>query len=97
MKGNLKAKLMETDSGDARMVGVVVAVLVTITIGLLVYTEISESISITSATGITAHTNVNNTAQTIFTLAPIVAIVLVASIILGVVMTFGGTGRGGGV
>jgi uncharacterized membrane protein YjgN (DUF898 family) len=78
------------------VVGVLVAVLVTIVIGLLVFTEISGSITIGSADGITAHANVNTTAQTVFTLAPIVAIVLVASLILGVVMTFG-TRPGGGI
>lgn len=85
----------ENKKADARMVGVLVAVLVTIVIGLLVFTEVSNSIDIAATDGQTAHANVNATAQTVFTLAPIVAIVLVASIILGVVMSFGGKPGGG--
>ncbi len=95
MKSNRKAKFAENEKADARMVGILVAVLVIITIGMLVFYEISNSIKITSTAGKTAHSNVNNTAVTVFTLAPIVAIVLVASIILGVVTSFGAKPGGG--
>jgi len=95
MKANQKLSLRDDDRGDVRMVGMIVGVLVVIVIGLLVFTEVSGSITITSATGKTAHSNVNTTAQTVFTLAPIVAIVLIASIILAVVTDFGGSGKGG--
>lgn len=79
---------------DAKMVGAIVALLVVITIGLLVYYEIAGSIAINNASGVTAAAAVNTTANTVFTLAPIVAIVLIASLILFYVTRFGG---GGGV
>ena len=95
MKANKKHILKDNDHADVSIVGAIVGVLVVIVIGLLVYTEISGSISISSATGQTAHANVNSTASTVFTLAPIVAIVLIASVILATVTNFGGSGRGG--
>ena len=87
-------QLMKDKLGNAAMVGGLVAILVVIVIGLLVFTEISGSINTGSADGIAAHANVNTTAQTVFTLAPIVAVVLVASIILAVVTGFGKSGGG---
>lgn len=94
MKGNQKAKLVEDDHADARMVGMIVGILVVIVIGLLVFTEISNSIETGTTEGAVAHASVNTTAGTVFTLAPIVAIVLVASIILAVVTGFGGGKQG---
>jgi len=79
------------------MVGVLVATLVVIVIGLLVYWQISEAVDITSTQGRTAWSNVNTTANTVFGLAPIVAIVLIASVILAAVMGFGAGKYGGGL
>ena len=93
MKSNSKAKL--NNKAQASIVGGVVAVLVVIVIGILVFWNVSDSIDIDSSTGVAVHSDVNDTAETIFGLAPIIAIVLIASIILGVVTGFGGKGSGG--
>ena len=95
MKANRKMKILEDDKADVRMVGLLVSTLVIIVIGLLVYWQISEAIDITNADGRTAWGNVNTTANTVFTLAPIIAIVLIASIILAAVSGFGAGPRGG--
>lgn len=93
MKGNSKSKL--ANKAQASIVGGVVAVLVVIVIGILVFWSVSDSIEISSSTGVAVHSDVNDTAETIFGLAPIIAIVLIASIILGVVTGFGSGGKGG--
>ena len=59
------------DSGSAGMVGAVISVLVTVVIGLIVYYKIAASINGLPAAGVTAAANVNTTANTVFTLAPI--------------------------
>jgi len=84
--------LKENKSGYAAVVGTVVAVLITIAIGLLLYYKIIAGLlngaSLPTA-GYTAIANLNTTANSVFTLAPIIAIVLIAGIILAVVMGFG--------
>jgi hypothetical protein len=81
------------EHGYAAMVGAVVAVLVSIIVGILVYYKIAGSINGLPAAGVTAAANVNTTANTVFTLAPIVGIVMIAGIILAIVTNFGrGTG-----
>ena len=82
------------DHGYAQMVGAVVAVLVSIAVGILVYYKIVGSIAPGTTAGATALTSVNSTANTVFTLAPIVGIVMIAGIVLAIVMNFG---RGSGV
>lgn len=85
-------KLKENTAGFAGAVGVVVASLITITIGVLIYFKVLGSLGGGgSAAQVTALTNLNSTASTVFTLAPIVVIILIASVILGVVMSFGQT------
>jgi hypothetical protein len=81
------------DSGYAAMVGSVVAVLVSIVVGILVYYKIVGSMGNTNAGAIVAMANVNTTANTVFTLSPIVGIVMIAGIILAIVTNFG---RGSG-
>lgn len=88
-------KLKKDEKGYARVVGTVVAALVVIVIGLIVFVQVSDSIKLTDATAQTVQSNVNSTAATVFSLAPIIVIVLVAGIILGVVSRFGGTSGGG--
>ena len=80
---------MENESGFAAAVGGVIAILVSIIVGILVYYKIAGSINGLPAAGVTAAANVNTTANTVFQLMPIVAIVVVAGIILAVVMGFG--------
>jgi hypothetical protein len=92
--------------GSAQMIGVVIALLVSIIIGVLIWFKINQSIFTSmgyAADGAphvglnltkTLFTNVNTTANTIWTLFPIVAVVVVAGIILAIVTNFG---RGSGV
>lgn len=86
------------ENAYAGMVGAVVAVLVSIIVGILVYYKIAGSVSLPSGTAgvgaVTAAANVNTTASTVFTLAPIVGIVMIAGIILAIVTNFG-RGSGG--
>ena len=84
---------MNDDHAYAGMVGAVIAVLVSIIIGILIYYKIAGSINGLPSAGVAAALNVNNTANTVFTLAPIVGIVMIAGIILAIVTNFG---RGSG-
>lgn len=94
MKANRKSSLVYDNNANVRIVGSIVAILAIIVIGWIVYWNISTSIQIENTAGQDTHADLNNTAETIFQLAPIVGIVLVASIILGVITRFGG-GSGG--
>jgi hypothetical protein len=89
-------------AGEATLVGVVVATLVAIIIGVMVWYNINKNIFSNfgfPAVHTTATTsqnatqvvlaNVNTTANTIWTLFPIVAIVIIAGIILAIVTNFG--------
>jgi hypothetical protein len=84
---------MNDDHAYAGMVGAVIAVLVSIIVGILIYYKIAGSINGLPGAGVTAAANVNATANTVFTLAPIVGIVMIAGIILAIVTNFG---RGSG-
>jgi len=96
MKAN--RKLIENQDGvSAGIVGGLVALLITIIVGILVYWQLSGSITLTSDAGNTSRDGVNTMASTVFALLPIIALVVVASIILGVVVGFGGGNRGGGM
>jgi len=79
--------LLKHKEGNAAIVGGLVGILVVI-IGIFVYGEIAGSINVPDA-GVTPAANVNTTAGTVFGLAPIVAIVIIASMILGIVANFG--------
>ena len=87
-------KLFEDEKANARTVGVLTAVLVVIIVGLTVFWLLSSNIRTGSTPGAAVHTQVNSTAGTVFALAPIVAIVLVASLILAYVARFGSGGGG---
>ena len=80
--------LLKHKEGNAAIVGGLVGILVVIIIGIFVYGEIAGSINVPDA-GVTPAANVNTTAGTVFGLAPIVAIVIIASMILGIVANFG--------
>ena len=87
------------NQGSAQMIGVVVALLVSIAVGVLVWYKLSPSLissmgySASSSTALnttkTVFGNVNTTANTIWTLFPIVGVVLIAGIILAIVTNFG--------
>lgn len=94
-------KILSSTDGDATMIGVVIAGLVAIIIGLMLWYKINSALFYSYlGTGTGAHaalntsvlpvyTTVNASANTIWTLFPIVAIVVVAGVILAVVMGFG--------
>lgn len=95
-------KFLQNIHGDmgsvAGMIGVVVAFLVSVVIGVLIWYKINPGIwTSTMSTWTTAATtgaraafnSTNASANTIWTLFPIVAIVIIAGIILGIVTNFG--------
>ena len=83
------------------MIGVVVALLVSIIIGVMVWYKIAGSVLYAGWAGTTGYNAANRaaalatanatntTASTVFTLLPVVAIVVVAGIILAIVTNFG--------
>lgn len=83
-------KIKNNQSGYVAAVGAILAVLVTIIIGVLVYFKVISALGGgLSADAVTALASVNTTANTVFTLMPIIAIVMIAGIVLAVVMGFG--------
>ena len=86
-------------AGGAAMMGVVIATLIAIVCGVLVWYKLNAAVFAAgkapygAGTTYTAYNNtwlsVNTTANTIWTLFPIVCIVLIAGIVLAVVMGFG--------
>jgi len=88
-------KLFKNENGYAKVVGGLVALLITIIVGILVYWQISGSITLTTDAANTSRDNVNTTASTVFGLLPIIAIVVVGSILIGIVLSFAGRGKGG--
>lgn len=84
-----KRKFLENEAGIAAAVGGIVALLTAIVVGILIYYKIAGSLKDLPAAGVTAADGVNTTANTVFTLAPIVGIVMIAGLILAIVMGFG--------
>jgi len=94
MKANRKFLDMKEDkSAYTKVVGGLVALLLTIIVGVLVFWEVNDAITLGSADANTSRNETTSMASTVFSLLPIVALVVVAAIILGVVLGFGG-GRG---
>lgn len=91
-------KLMGNVSGSAAAIGVVIAGLVAIIVGVMVWYKLNTAIyaGFRFGTGTGDHTAanatyaaINTSANTIWTLFPIVAIVVIAGVILAIVMGFG--------
>jgi heme/copper-type cytochrome/quinol oxidase subunit 2 len=82
----------------AKAMGGMIALLVAIIIGVLVYYSVVGGFTVSSATygsdASDAMNGTNDTAETVFTLLPIVGIVMIAGLILAVVSRFGGGGGG---
>jgi small-conductance mechanosensitive channel len=95
MKANIKSKLVENDKGYVKVVGGLVALLIMIIIGVLVFWEVNDAITLSSDTANDSRNTTTNMATTVFGLLPLIALVVVAAIILGVILAFGGgkTGR----
>lgn len=85
----MRKTLLKNEAGIAGAVGGIIALLVSIVVGLMIYYKIAGSLKDLPTAGVTAAAGVNTTANTVFTLAPIVGIVMIASLILAVVMGFG--------
>jgi len=82
-------RTLKDDKGNVQMIGAVVGILVTLIIAVLVFYNVAGSIDTTSIdedlTGTPALNATDDTldqASTFFTIAPIIAIVIVAVIIL---------------
>jgi hypothetical protein len=92
----MRLKLSERGQAlDVRTILGVIAVLVAIVVGALVYTKVSDSLGDIAEAGSLAEnikSDVDDVADTIFTLMPILVLV---SIVLGLFLIFGG-GRPGG-
>ena len=89
-------KFWHNDNADAGMIGGIIALLVSIIIGVLIWYKINPLIFTANYVAgknqnaiNTTWAAVNASANTSFTLMPIVAIVVVASVILMVVTGFG--------
>jgi len=91
MKANQKIKSLRHDnSAYTKVVGGLVALLLTIIIGVLVFWEVNDSITLSSSDANSSRNQTTSMASTVFSLLPLVALVVVASIILGIVLGFGG-------
>jgi hypothetical protein len=90
MKSNMKAKAFKKDdSGYLKVVGGLVALLIMIIIGILVFWEVNDSITLGSDAANTSRNTTTSMASTVFGLLPLIALVVVAAIILGVILAFG--------
>jgi len=97
MKANQKIKNIKADkTAYTKVVGGLVALLLTIIIGVLIFWEVNDAITLDSTEANESRNATTAMASTVFSLLPLVALVIVAAIILGVVLGFGG-GRGKGV
>ena len=95
MKANKKFRsFKENKAGYTQVVGGLVALLLTIIVGVLVFYQVSDSIDLSSDSANASKNDTTDMAETVFTLLPIVALVVVAAIILGVILGFGGSGPG---
>ena len=91
MKANQKFLEFKRDNqAYTKVVGGLVALLLTIIVGILVFWEVNDAIELDSTEANTSRDATTVMASTVFQLLPIVALVIVAGIILGVVLGFGG-------
>ena len=78
--------------GSAQAIGIVLAFIITIAVGVMIYYKLNQAV-VTAGGGADnigdIYNSTNATALTIWTLFPIVGIVLIAGVILAVVMGFG--------
>ena len=93
MKANQNIREIKEDKAAyTKVVGGLVALLLTIIVGVLVFWEVNDSITLSSDTANTSRNETTSMASTVFSLLPIIALVIVAAIILAVVLGFGGGG-----
>ena len=85
-------KLCRNNDGYVKVVGALIALLVTIGVGALVFWEITDNFEGSSTEANESIAETESMASTVFGLLPIIALVVVAAIIIGVVVTMGGKG-----
>ena len=91
MKANRKLRqVSKNKSAYTQVIGGLVALLLMIIVGIMVYWETSDSIELSSDAANTSRDGVNEMATTVFDLLPIIGLAVVASIIIGVIIGFGG-------
>jgi hypothetical protein len=83
-------KLFHSNDGYTKVVGGLIALLVTIGVGALVFWEITDNFEGSSNESNDSIDGVEDMASTVFDLLPIVALVVVAAIIIGIVVKMGG-------
>jgi len=83
-------KLFHSNDGYTKVVGGLIALLVTIGVGALVFWEITDNFEGSSNESNESIDGVEDMASTVFDLLPIVALVVVAAIIIGIVVKMGG-------
>ena len=100
MKANRFISLRKDDHAIAAQLGAVIALLVAILVGVMVYWQLAKSTSdslgnynAANILGKAAFNTTNSTANTVFQLAPIIGIVAIAGIILFIVTRFGQGGQ----
>ena len=87
-------KLIKNKAAYTKIVGSLVALLLMIIVGVLVFWETSDAIDLPNDDANDSKDTTTDMATTVFNLLPIVALVVVAGIIIAVIMGFGG-GKGG--
>ena len=91
MKANKALREMKNDrSGYVKVVGGLVALLIMIIVGIMVFWETSDSITLSSSDANDSRDSTTDMASTVFDLLPIIGLAVVASIIIGVIIGFGG-------
>ena len=86
--------LLRNNIGYTKVVGGLIALLLTIGVGALVFWEVTDGFEGSSDEANDSINETEDMASTVFGLLPIIALVLVASIIIGIVVR--GMGGGGG-
>ena len=89
-------KLLRNKHGYTKVVGGLIALLITIGVGALVFWEVTDSFEGSSDEANDSINETEDMASTVFELLPLIALVLVASIIIGIVIR-GMAGGGGGI
>ena len=83
-------KLLKNQEAYTKVVGGLIALLVTIGVGALVFWEITDNFEGSSAEANESMESTEDMASTVFDLLPIIALVVVAAIIIGIVVKMGG-------
>ena len=95
MKANQKVmEIKSNKNAYAKIVGQLVALLITIIVGIMVFWSISGGITLTSDAANDSRNTTTTMASTVFGLLPIIALVVVGAILIGIVLRFGGGGKG---